>query len=94
MRDSDTLPFRMWSGAGGPTSPGAAAGAHCGAASHAYAMRVGTFPADGEFAGSDPDLAFKRLIMEAGADVATRYAITDNDGKVIRRCDGTRGSRS
>ena len=37
---------------------------------HAYAMRVDTFPADGEFAGSDPDLAFKQLIMEAGADLA------------------------
>jgi hypothetical protein len=32
MRDSDTLPFRMWSGAGGLTSPRAAAGAHRGAA--------------------------------------------------------------
>ena len=37
---------------------------------HAYAMRVDTFPPDGEFAGSDPDLAFKQLIMEAGADIA------------------------
>ena len=37
---------------------------------HAYAMRVDTFPADGEFAGSDPDLAFRQLIMEAGADIA------------------------
>ena len=33
-------------------------------------MRADTFPADGEFAGSDPDLAFKQLIMEAGADIA------------------------
>src|SRR6478672_3997829 len=37
---------------------------------HSYAMRVDTFPSDGEFAGSDPDLAFKQLIMEAGADLA------------------------
>ena len=37
---------------------------------HAYAMRVDTFPADGEFAGSDPDLMFRQLIMEAGADIA------------------------
>ena len=37
---------------------------------HSYAMRVDTFPSDGEFAGSDPDLAFKQLIMEAGADIA------------------------
>ena len=37
---------------------------------HSYAMRVDTFPADGEFAGSDPELAFRQLIMEAGADIA------------------------
>ncbi|MET4428759.1 amidohydrolase family protein [Mycolicibacterium sp. 624] len=37
---------------------------------HSYAMRVDTFPADGEFAGSDPDLAFRQLIMEAGSDIA------------------------
>jgi uncharacterized protein len=37
---------------------------------HASAMRVDTFPADGNFAGSDPDLAFRQLIMEAGADIA------------------------
>ncbi|HOW95511.1 MAG TPA: amidohydrolase, partial [Mycolicibacterium fallax] len=28
---------------------------------HSYAMRVDSFPADGEFACSDPDLAFKQL---------------------------------
>ena len=33
-------------------------------------MRLDTFPPDGEFACSDPDLAFKQLIMEAGADIA------------------------
>ena len=27
-------------------------------------------PADGEFPGSDPDLAFRQLIMEAGSDIA------------------------
>ena len=37
---------------------------------HAYAMRVDTFPDDGEFACSDPDLAFRQPIMEAGADIA------------------------
>ena len=37
---------------------------------HSYAMRVDTFPADGEFPGSDPDLAFRQLIMEAGSDIA------------------------
>src|SRR5260370_42709533 len=36
---------------------------------HSYAMRADTFPADAEFAGSDPDLAFKQLIMEAGSDI-------------------------
>ncbi len=36
---------------------------------HAYAMRTDTFPPDGEFAGSDPDLAFRQLVMEAGADI-------------------------
>ena len=37
---------------------------------HSYAMRVDTFPADGEFPGSDPELAFKQLIMAAGVDIA------------------------
>jgi predicted TIM-barrel fold metal-dependent hydrolase len=37
---------------------------------HAYAMRVDTFPPDGGFAGSDPDMAFRQLIMEAGVDIA------------------------
>src|SRR5258705_13452852 len=37
---------------------------------HAYAMRVDTFRADAEFAGSDPDLPFKQLIMDAVSDIA------------------------
>ena len=37
---------------------------------HAYAMRMDTFPPDGEFPGSDPDMAFRQLIMEAGSDIA------------------------
>ncbi len=37
---------------------------------HSYAMRADTFPTDGEFAGSDPDLAFKQLILDAGVDIA------------------------
>ena len=37
---------------------------------HAYAMRTDTFPPDGEFPGSDPDMAFRQLIMEAGSDIA------------------------
>ena len=37
---------------------------------HAYAMRLDTFPPDGEFACTDPDMAFRQAIMEAGADIA------------------------
>ncbi len=36
---------------------------------HAYAMRTDTFPDDGNFAGSDPDLLFRQLVMEAGSDI-------------------------
>jgi len=36
----------------------------------AQAMRVDSFPGDGEFACSDPDLAFRQLIMESGSDIA------------------------
>jgi uncharacterized protein len=37
---------------------------------HAKAMRTDTFPEDGNFAGSDPDLAFRQLILGAGSDIA------------------------
>lgn len=37
---------------------------------HAYAMRTDTFPDDGNFAGSDPDLLFRQLIVDAGSDIA------------------------
>ena len=37
---------------------------------HSYAMRGDSFPADGQFPGSDPDLMFKQLIMAAGVDIA------------------------
>src|SRR6266567_73654 len=37
---------------------------------HAFAMRADSFTADGGFPGSDPDLAFRQLIMEAGSDIA------------------------
>src|SRR5712672_2024703 len=37
---------------------------------HSYAMRADTFPPDGEFAGSDPEMAFRQVIMEAGVDIA------------------------
>ena len=36
---------------------------------HARAMRADTFPPDGGFPGTDPDLAFRQLILEAGADI-------------------------
>jgi predicted TIM-barrel fold metal-dependent hydrolase len=36
---------------------------------YARAMRVDAFTADGGFPGSDPDLAFKQLILEAGSDI-------------------------
>lgn len=37
---------------------------------HARAMRVDTFPEGGGFPGSEPDLAFRQLILEAGSDIA------------------------
>ena len=37
---------------------------------HSYAMRVDSFPPNGEFPCSDPDMAFRQLIMEAGSDIA------------------------
>jgi predicted TIM-barrel fold metal-dependent hydrolase len=36
---------------------------------YAKAMRTDTFPADGGFPGSDPELAFKQLILGAGSDI-------------------------
>ena len=36
---------------------------------HAKAMRTDTFPDDGGFPGSDPDLAFRQLILGAGSDI-------------------------
>jgi len=36
---------------------------------YAQAMRVDSFPTDGEFPGSDPDLAFRQAILEAGCDI-------------------------
>jgi uncharacterized protein len=38
--------------------------------SHSKAMRVDSFSAGGEFAGSDPEMALRQLIMEAGVDIA------------------------
>lgn len=36
---------------------------------HSKAMRVDSFPDDGEFACSDPDLAFRQLVLDSGSDV-------------------------
>ncbi|MDP3950425.1 MAG: amidohydrolase family protein [Microbacterium sp.] len=35
----------------------------------AQAMRVDSFPDDGEFACTDPDLAFRQLVLESGSDL-------------------------
>jgi predicted TIM-barrel fold metal-dependent hydrolase len=37
---------------------------------HTMAMRTDTFPDDGNFAGSDPELLFRQLILDAGSDIA------------------------
>ncbi|MGY1742235.1 MULTISPECIES: amidohydrolase family protein [unclassified Blastococcus] len=36
---------------------------------YSFAMRTDSFPADGNFAGSDPELMFRQVIMEAGCDL-------------------------
>ena len=36
---------------------------------NAYAMRTDTFPGDGNFAGSSPELMFRQVIMEGGSDL-------------------------
>jgi uncharacterized protein len=36
---------------------------------HAHAMRLDSFPEDGGFPGSDPELAFRQVIIEAGCDI-------------------------
>jgi predicted TIM-barrel fold metal-dependent hydrolase len=36
----------------------------------ARAMRMDAFPPDGEFPGSDPEMAFRHVIMDAGCDIA------------------------
>jgi predicted TIM-barrel fold metal-dependent hydrolase len=36
----------------------------------ARAMRMDAFPADGNFPGSDPEMAFRHVIVEAGCDIA------------------------
>jgi len=37
---------------------------------YAAAMRTDAFPGDGNFAGSDPELAYKQLLIEGGSDIA------------------------
>lgn len=36
---------------------------------HARAMRVDSFPDDGEFACTDPDMAFRQLVLDSGSDL-------------------------
>jgi predicted TIM-barrel fold metal-dependent hydrolase len=36
---------------------------------HAFAMRTDAFPDDGNFAGSDPDMAFRQVVLEGGTDL-------------------------
>ena len=36
---------------------------------HAFAMRADSFPEDGQFPGSSPELAFQQVLMEAGSDI-------------------------
>ncbi|MRJ75471.1 amidohydrolase family protein [Aeromicrobium sp. SMF47] len=36
---------------------------------HAFAMRVDAFPDDGEFAGTDPHMTFRQVVMESGSDI-------------------------
>ncbi len=43
---------------------------------HVSAMRADAFPEDGGFAGSDPDMAFQQVIMEAGCDIAILEPLT------------------
>src|SRR5260370_40180351 len=39
---------------------------------YAKAMRVDTFPEDGNFAGSDPNLMLRQEIVEGGSDICVR----------------------
>ncbi|TDO46403.1 putative TIM-barrel fold metal-dependent hydrolase [Kribbella sp. VKM Ac-2527] len=48
---------------------------------HASAMRVDSFPADGEFAGTDPHLTFRQLIMESGSDIAILGPLNSSGGQ-------------
>jgi predicted TIM-barrel fold metal-dependent hydrolase len=56
---------------------------------HAYAMRTDTFPADGEFAGSDPDLALRQVIMEAGVDIAILEPLA-RGGRVVEAAQASK----
>jgi hypothetical protein len=52
---------------------------------HSYAMRVDTFPPDGEFPGSNPDMAFRQLIMAAGSE---RFGGGSRVDRGVDRSDG------
>ena len=48
---------------------------------HNLAMRTDTFPDDGNFAGSDPDLLFRQLILDAGSDIAVLGPLNGSPGQ-------------
>ncbi len=48
---------------------------------NAFAMRTDAFPDDGNFAGSDPELLFRQLIMEAGSDIAILGPLNGSAGQ-------------
>lgn len=48
---------------------------------NAFAMRTDTFPDDGNFAGSDPDLMFRQLIMDAGSDLVLLGPTNSSEGQ-------------
>ncbi|MBY4039196.1 amidohydrolase [Rhodococcus fascians] len=48
---------------------------------HSGAMRTDSFPTDGNPAGSDPELLFEQLIMNAGTDIAILGPATGSPGQ-------------
>ncbi len=59
----------------------------------AQAMRVDSFPDDGEFACSEPQLAFRQLILESGSDLVilgpTAHGGGDTDEELTAMCAAT-----
>ncbi|MEV6164878.1 amidohydrolase family protein [Streptomyces sp. NPDC052052] len=46
----------------------------------AKAMRADSFPADGEFACTDPDMAFRQLVLDSGSDIVMLGPTTGGAG--------------